>query len=432
MLRDNRRLEALIRPGVAGGPVTVAVDGQAAGQAPWASASPWRPVPPGRHRLTATGGTDVTVDVGAGCGVTVVTGQADLAPSSLRAVVIPDCSPPRLGPGQARITAVVVTSPSFGLVEVDVNGGRQRVEPHTVVPGTVLKAGENTSVIMRHPHTGAVFVKRDVRLEEGTAYTLALVGGGEAGATLAVVEDATQARAVPAPGQLIHTGVGDRSPLVPIAAILGAALVAAAVRATRRGLTVALVAVALLLTGCPRRDRPLIVGPPVEQPRSPGTPTAPPRVPAAPFPAPPPAAPAVAAPPASLRIASLGLDLPVGRLDGVTGLPRSLPMREVAWLTGTAGAGAGGTTAIVGHTGSGPFGRLGGLRSGDPITVTDAAGHAHTYKVVSVSAHRKDAFPQEVWAPQRMPTLVLITCTGGRDPRTGLHVDNLIVRAIAA
>lgn len=404
--------------GVAGRTVAVSVDGRAAGQAPWAGATPWHPVHPGRHRLTAPSGTDVTVEVGAGCGVTVVTGQTEVGPASLRTTVISDCGPSRLGPGRARITAVVVTSPSFGALEAEVNGGRRTVEPHTVVPGTVLGTGD-VHVTFRHPHTGAVVVKRDLRVEEGVAYTLALVGGGEAGVSLAVVEDATQARMVPPPGQPIHTGAGDHSPLVFLAVVLATALGVVALLAARRGAAVGLVVVALLLTGCSPQETPVVAHPAIEQRRNP-TPPAPPS---------PPAAPGVAAPPAGLRIARLGLELPVGRLDTVTGLPRSLPLREVAWLTGTAGAGAVGTTAVGGHTGSGLFARLSALQPGDPLTGTDTAGHSHTYRTVSVTAHRKNAFPQEVWGPQRVPTLVLVTCTGGKDPTTGLHLDNLIVRA---
>jgi hypothetical protein len=156
--------------GVPGRPVAVAVDGQAAGQAPWAGASPWRPVPPGRHRLTATGGTDATVDVGAGCGVTVVSGQTDLTRSSPTTVVITDCDLARLGAGKARITALVVTSPFFGPVDVELGGSRRRVDPHTVGPGTIVKAGEFHAVV-RHPSTGAVLLKREARVDEGTAYT---------------------------------------------------------------------------------------------------------------------------------------------------------------------------------------------------------------------------------------------------------------------
>lgn len=422
--------------GVAGRPVAVAIDGQPAGDAPWAGASPWRPVAPGRHRVTATGGTDSIVDVGAGCGVTLVTGQADLNPASRRVVIVPDCLPARLAPGQARVTAVAVTSPSFGSVDVEVRGGRLRVEPHTAAAGGVVKAGP-VRVIVRDPKTDAVFLQRDAEFPEGTACTVALVGGGEAGVTLAVVKDAAQALVVPPPGQPIHTGsrfAGGRP--VGVAVLLGAALFAAvaAWASRRRAVTVALVAGGLLLTGCSGRDHP-VVGPPAEGSATPATPTPRPGSPVASQvpPSPPPGGPAPAlASPASLRIPRLHLDLPVGRLDGIDGLPRSLPFHEVAWLTGTAGAGAAGTTALVGHTGSGPFGRLGAVRPGDEITVTDSAGLAHTFRTVSVSAHRKDAFPQEVWAPQRVPTLVLITCTGGRDPRTGLHVDNLLVRAIAA
>lgn len=421
---------------VAGRPVDVSVDDVAAGQAAWAGASPWRVVAPGPHRLTATGGTDVTVDVGAGCGVTVVTGQADLSGRSPRAVVVPDCRPARLAPGEARVTAVVLTNPSFGAVQVEINGGHQRVEPFIAVPGTVLGAGD-AHLTLRHPDTGAVYLRRDLHLDDGRGYTVALVGGGEAGTALAVAEDAAQALVMPPAGEAIHTGLQDRSALIPLAVAVAAALCLAALhRAHRRHVAVAGVVVALstLLVGCRPGDG-AVAKPtrPASKQRHVSVTRPTPSDPAPSVSADPDAAGvsvAPAAPPASLRIARLGLDLPVGRLDGVRGLPRSLPLRDVAWLTGTSPAGATGTTAILGHTGSGPFASLDRVRPGDLITITDSAGRVHTYTAVSVSSHPKQSFPQEVWAPQRVPTLVVVTCTGERDPRTQLHRDNLVVRAI--
>jgi sortase (surface protein transpeptidase) len=90
---------------------------------------------------------------------------------------------------------------------------------------------------------------------------------------------------------------------------------------------------------------------------------------------------------------------------------------------------------IVGHldtsTGPGVFARLGTLRRGAGVRVTDRRGVVHRYRVVGKAVVRKASFASAgVFGASRHPVLVLVTC-GGTFRRPGGYRDNVLVYARA-
>lgn len=78
----------------------------------------------------------------------------------------------------------------------------------------------------------------------------------------------------------------------------------------------------------------------------------------------------------------------------------------------------------------GPFSRLRDLSADDVVTVTDAAGARHDYRVSSVTYFPKDDLPvQELFRRSGSPELVLITCGGAFDAATGRYADNVVAVA---
>jgi hypothetical protein len=89
---------------------------------------------------------------------------------------------------------------------------------------------------------------------------------------------------------------------------------------------------------------------------------------------------------------------------------------------------------IVGHVNwdgrPGVFARLGTLRPGATIRVSDRDGATHRFLVSRTAVYPKAAFPTLlVYAPRPAPLLRLIACSGPFDAATGHYVDNLIVFA---
>jgi LPXTG-site transpeptidase (sortase) family protein len=141
------------------------------------------------------------------------------------------------------------------------------------------------------------------------------------------------------------------------------------------------------------------------------------------------------APPGRIRIGRIQVDQPIGSITirELAGLPGTLSLHEVAWLEGTSMPGQLGTMAMLGHStfkNAGAFRRLGLLRPGDTVSVGDADHRTHSYQVVAVREFPKSSFPTEVWSPQPVASLVLITCSGDRDRTTGYHRNNLLVWAV--
>jgi hypothetical protein len=104
------------------------------------------------------------------------------------------------------------------------------------------------------------------------------------------------------------------------------------------------------------------------------------------------------------------------------------------WAAGAAPGDPAGTTLLAGHVDSATrgLGVLAGLRKigpDDPVTVTDAAGRVHRYVVASRHRYAKADLPTSVFSTAGSPRLVLVTCGGAFDRRTGHYADNVVVVA---
>ncbi|MBW3658914.1 MAG: sortase [Actinobacteria bacterium] len=89
---------------------------------------------------------------------------------------------------------------------------------------------------------------------------------------------------------------------------------------------------------------------------------------------------------------------------------------------------------IVGHvdslTGPAVFFRLREIQPDTEIHVTRADGSTAVFRVVDAQQYPKAALPDaEVYARRQPAELVLITCTGQFDDRTGSYLDNFVVTA---
>lgn len=104
-------------------------------------------------------------------------------------------------------------------------------------------------------------------------------------------------------------------------------------------------------------------------------------------------------------------------VDGV--LPVPAGVREAAWW-GAPFDGATGATVLAGHVNwhgvTGPFAELWQSKVGDPVSVVDADGQPHTYRVRELVTVHKDDLParaRELFGQDGAHRLVLVTC-GGR------------------
>jgi sortase (surface protein transpeptidase) len=423
-------------------PLTLTLDGRPAGRASWGQSTAWQATEPGRHEVTLTGpgsvATSLAIDVRAGCRTTIFAGQSDSAMAAVRLVPHRDCVKERIPPSRARITTVVATDPDFGPVEFRVAGRTLPLSPYRPAGSLLVPAGESRLVIGA-VGTGERFAAATAILAPGTAYTIAWAGGGErAAGTLSVLQDAAQSPKAPpaASVQPINTGMAGSSPWAGLWLPALAIVVAATLVVTRHWLVRSRTFLLVLLVasgsaGCAGRgapDRDLVpsttrIGPVTWTPAD-NRPSS--QVPVAAR---------QGAAPRRMRIEALGLDRPVVPLsmEALAGLPRSLALVDVGWLSSSSPIGVPGTTALLGHTdfsGGGAFARLGSIRRGDGIDVIDTNGRTLAYVVRSVIAFPKAEFPAEVWGPQPVSALVLVTCGGPRDPATRLHTDNILVWAV--
>ncbi|MCO5972272.1 class F sortase [Actinoallomurus soli] len=150
----------------------------------------------------------------------------------------------------------------------------------------------------------------------------------------------------------------------------------------------------------------------------------------------PPARPLRASPPVRLEIPRIGVDAAVMSLglnpDRSLEVPPLSRAQEAGWYRLGPVPGATGAAVIAGHvdTTRGPavFFRLGALRPGDVVRVGRRDGTTATFRVDSVEAVPKTAFPtQKVYGRVGYPALRLITCGGTFDHGTGHYDDNVIV-----
>ncbi|MGH2809254.1 MAG: class F sortase [Actinomycetota bacterium] len=145
-----------------------------------------------------------------------------------------------------------------------------------------------------------------------------------------------------------------------------------------------------------------------------------------------------AAEPSRIRIPSIAVDsaiIPVAlRPDGAMQTP---DFGIAGWYRPGPIPGNPGPAVIVAHVDSkkGPdvFFRLRELKPGNEISVSNADGAQHRFRVDSLEQTSKDQLPVErIWASTSDPVLRLLTCGGRFDRATGHYVDNVIVYASAA
>ena len=125
--------------------------------------------------------------------------------------------------------------------------------------------------------------------------------------------------------------------------------------------------------------------------------------------------------------------VPIGvRPSGQLDLPES--PRTVGWWVGSAPAGSPKPTVLAGHvdskaTGVGALAALQDVTAGSPVVLTDAFGGRHAYQVSARRTYPKYALPRTVFTSA---PLVLITCGGPFDEKTGSYRDNIVVYASPA
>lgn len=79
--------------------------------------------------------------------------------------------------------------------------------------------------------------------------------------------------------------------------------------------------------------------------------------------------------------------------------------------------------------GAGAFYGLKRARAGDVVSLTSAGGKVRRYRVTKTRLVLKAKLPPDVYSKAGPPRLVLVTCSGPFDRRTGHYRDNLVVTA---
>lgn len=138
--------------------------------------------------------------------------------------------------------------------------------------------------------------------------------------------------------------------------------------------------------------------------------------------------------PAQLSIPAIHVDAQVehvGQLpDGQMDVPKD--DRNVGWYQPGAKPGERGNAVLAGHvdnkTGPSVFFRLGDLKAGDLVTVTDEHGLAYDFEVDAVESYPRNKAPLEkVFGTRSKPGLNLITCTGSFNRDAGTHEERMVV-----
>lgn len=142
-----------------------------------------------------------------------------------------------------------------------------------------------------------------------------------------------------------------------------------------------------------------------------------------------------AAAPATMTIPAIDIESrvePVGTEDRVLQIPPQ-PWVVGWWKDGVAPGQGRGTVVLTAHLdsreyGAGPFVRAEDLKRGDTMTLTDADGVRHRYRVAAVDTFRKKALPYEELFDQRSDErVVFVTCGGSYDRRNGGWDSNVVV-----
>lgn len=143
--------------------------------------------------------------------------------------------------------------------------------------------------------------------------------------------------------------------------------------------------------------------------------------------------------PVRVRSAELGID--TGVLPATINLAKgelAVPVdirRAGWWRDGAAPGDRTGATLIAGHVdsarrGPGAFFPLKRARAGQRVQVTSANGRTRTYRITSVRLVLKDRLPNDIYSLKGRERLVLVTCGGPFDERSGSYIDNVVVTAV--
>ncbi len=144
-------------------------------------------------------------------------------------------------------------------------------------------------------------------------------------------------------------------------------------------------------------------------------------------------------PPRRLQIPAVRIDAPVEAVGvddkGDMAVPEQV--QQIGWYRfGAAPGSPTGSVVMSGHVdsaqqGLGAFAKLGELKSGDAITVSDAAGRSLRYHVVGREVFDKKTVPlAELFSRNGAARLTLITCGGGFDSSIRSYLDNIVVTAL--
>ncbi len=146
----------------------------------------------------------------------------------------------------------------------------------------------------------------------------------------------------------------------------------------------------------------------------------------------------VSVPPVRLRIEAIGVDMPVEPVGVEAGGFMELPADPAVagWYRyGADPQSADGNTVVSAHVDApdrpiGPLSRLRELSGGETVTVSDAAGDVHTYRIEDVTYYPKQDLPVDrLFAREGSDRLIIITCGGAFDRTTGRYADNVVAVA---
>ncbi|WES65120.1 sortase [Microbacter sp. GSS18] len=146
----------------------------------------------------------------------------------------------------------------------------------------------------------------------------------------------------------------------------------------------------------------------------------------------------VSVPPVRLTIEAIGVDMPVEPVGVEPGGFMELPADPAVagWYRfGSDPQSDDGNIVVSAHVDApdrpiGPLSRLRDLSGGETITVADAEGVSHTYRVESVTYYPKQDLPVDgLFAREGSDSLVVITCGGDFDRTTGRYADNVVAVA---
>ena len=138
--------------------------------------------------------------------------------------------------------------------------------------------------------------------------------------------------------------------------------------------------------------------------------------------------------PTRVEIPEAGLAIevePMGARGDRFDLPRP---HVVGWYRGGPRPGEPGRAILVGHldtkTGPAAFARLPEAQPGQSVVIKAADASTLRYRVTDAVRVSKSTFAAaSLYGPSRRPGLVLITCGGRFDQRSGHYLDNVVVLA---